>query len=101
LAQRYIGFDEAFHVNAMEPTMNQDLVEKIRTDVAALLAKPTEGLDARDLYAAIQAGIEAERDMRKKAHFGGSTLTLNALLAAELSMRTKVFLLPREPIKAT
>jgi hypothetical protein len=80
--------------------MNQDLVEKIRADVAPLLSQAVDGLSATELQAAIKAAIEVERDKRKQASFGGSTLTLNALLAAELTMHTKVFLLPRAAITA-
>lgn len=78
--------------------MNQDLVDKIRTEVAALLTQPVEGLSPAALHAAIKAGIDSELAARKQAHGARSTLALNALLAAEQAMRLKVFLLPPEPI---
>lgn len=80
--------------------MSEQVFEKIRSEVAMLLAKPTDALDAKGLYDFIQEAIEGEREMRNQARGGGSTLVLNGLLAAKLDMRIKVFGLPPEVIKS-
>lgn len=61
--------------------MSQDRLQEVRTLVGTLLNKPTEGLEAKALYALIQEGIAAEHEMRRQHSGGGCTLTLNALLA--------------------
>lgn len=61
--------------------MSQDRLQTVRALVGQLLNKPTEGLGPEALYALIQDGIAAEREMRRQQHGGGCTLTLNALLA--------------------
>ncbi len=70
--------------------MSQDLLQQARESAGAALQKPTEGLSADELYALVQQGIAAERDMRKQAFGGGSTLTLNTLLGVEEVIAKKI-----------
>ncbi|HEX5354808.1 MAG TPA: hypothetical protein VFW93_01225 [Aquabacterium sp.] len=81
--------------------MSEDLVQDIRVQLGQLLGKPTDNLDPKALQALVQEGIEAERAARRAAHGGGSTMALNALLNFDLLIRTKVFNLPREQIRAS
>lgn len=80
--------------------MGEQVLQQIRADVAKLLSKSTEDLDGKALYSLIQGPIDSERQARSQAHGGGSTLLLNGLLAAEASLRAKVFGLPPKQIKA-
>lgn len=78
--------------------MSDDVLQKVRGEVATLLGQGTAELDAQGLMSLIRSGIADENTARDQAHGARSTLVLNGLLAAELTMTTEVFGLPRPAI---
>jgi len=80
--------------------MREQVLQQVRSDVATLLAQPTEALDADQLLGLIQQNIAQEHQARAQAAGGACTLTLNGLLNAEMNLRTGVFGQKRPEIKA-
>lgn len=80
--------------------MLEHVLQQVRADVATLTAQPTEALDADQLLTMIQQGIAHEHELRTQTAGGASTLTLNGLLNAEMSLRTGVFGEKRPAFKA-
>jgi hypothetical protein len=80
--------------------MTDIVLQKVRGEVESLLGQGTTELDAQGLMSLIQTGIAGENSARDQSKGARSTLVLNGLLAAELTMTTEVFGLPRPVISA-
>ena len=80
--------------------MSEHILQKVRADVESLLGQPTAALDAKHLFSMVQSAIASENAARDEAHGARSTFVLNGLLAAELTLWTQVFGMPRRPIAA-
>jgi len=80
--------------------MNEVLLQQVRSEVESLVGQSTTDMEPQALYSFICRRIEDESAERTKAHGGHCTLTLNGLLVAESTMRTKVFSVPPQTVNA-